>query len=56
MLYTASVSNKTKIRFSLLAKETHSTFILDNGNTYKINDDPNEKIVFMLGNQTEKTE
>ena len=42
------VSTKTKILFSVLTKKTQSTFILDNGNTYKMNDGTNEKSVFLF--------
>ena len=44
--YRESISKKTKILFSELAKNK-STFILDNGGTYKMNDS-NKKIVFVL--------
>ena len=46
--YWEIFSNKTKILFSILAKKTQSTFILDNGSSYKMNDDQNEKYVFIL--------
>ena len=44
--YRESISKKTKVLFSELAKKK-STFILDNGGTYKMNDS-NKKIVFVL--------
>ena len=44
--YRESISKKTKILFSELAKKK-STFILDKGGTYKMNDS-NKKIVFVL--------
>ena len=46
--YWEIFSNKTKILFSILAKKTQSTFILDNGSSYNMNDDQNEKYVFIL--------
>ena len=49
-----SVSTKTKILFSVLAKKTQSLFILDNGNTYKMNDGTNEKSVFLFGKSNRK--
>ena len=43
-----SVFTKTKILFSVITKKTQSTFILDNGKTYKMNDGTNEKSVFLF--------
>ena len=45
--YSGNISNKTKIMFSKLAKKTQSTFILDNGSNYKMNDGPNERNVLV---------
>ena len=46
--YFESICNKTNFLFSLLAKKIQPTFIFDNGSTYKMNDGPNEKNVFVL--------
>ena len=43
-----SIFNKAKILFGVLAKKIQSTFILDNGSNYKMNDGPNDKNVFLL--------
>ena len=48
--YWGSIYNKIKNLFSALVKKTQSTFLLDNGNTYEMNDDPNEKRIFLLAN------
>ena len=53
--YWESVSNKTEILFSVLAKKAPSIFILDNGITYKIDDGRMKKIYPCSKNQTEKT-
>ena len=39
---------------SVLAKKIQSTFILDNGSAYKMNDGPNEKMSSCWEIQTEK--
>ena len=43
-----SISYKTKILFGALAKMIQSTFILDNGSNYKMNDVPKDKNLFLL--------
>ena len=46
--YRESVSNKTEILFSVLAKRAQSILTLDNGSIYKIDDGPNEKNISVL--------
>ena len=52
--YWESISYKTKILFSILTEKTQSTFILDNGSNFKINNSLNENMTSSLKNLTEK--
>ena len=50
--YWESISNKIKVLLSELAKKTQWTLILNNGSTYKMNDELIEKRCLCLKNQT----
>ena len=53
--YWEGISNKTKILFSVHPKNAISSYSLQHGSIYNINDGQDEKNVFVLENQTDKT-